>query len=79
MKITNADIPLVGSGTAGGDWLRRYWLAVGTTKELFDIPQAVSVLGEDLVLFRDLNGQIGLVGQHCSHRCLLYTSDAADE
>ena len=68
MKITNADIPLVGSGTAGGDWLRRYWLAVGTTKELFDIPQAVRVLGEDLVLFRDLNGQIGLVGQHCSHR-----------
>ncbi|MDA0653399.1 MAG: Rieske 2Fe-2S domain-containing protein [Proteobacteria bacterium] len=68
MQITNADIAHVGPGTPGGDWLRRYWHAVGTTKELFDIPQAVRVLGEDLVLFRDLTGKLGLLGQACAHR-----------
>src|SRR6185503_18607139 len=28
----------------------------------------VRVLGEELVLFRDLQGRIGLLGLHCSHR-----------
>ncbi len=68
MRITNSDIPHVGPGTRGGDWLRRYWLAVGTTRELYDIPQAVRVLGEDLVLFRDLRGALGLLGRSCAHR-----------
>lgn len=68
MPITNADIAHTTAGTPGGDWLRRYWLAVGTTKELYDIPQAVRVLGEDLVLFRDLTGQVGLLGRSCAHR-----------
>jgi len=68
MAITNSDIPHVGAGTGGGDWLRRYWLAVGTTRELYDIPQAVRVLGEDLVLFRDLKGALGLLGRSCAHR-----------
>lgn len=67
-KITVADIPRIGPGTPGGEWFRRYWLVVGTTKELYDIPQAVRVLGEDLVLFRDSNGDYGLVGQSCPHR-----------
>ena len=50
-KSTNKDIPRVGRGTPGGEWLRRYWLAVGTEAELHDVPHAVRVLGEDLVLF----------------------------
>ena len=68
MQITNSHIPHVGPGTPGGDWLRRYWHAVGTDKELYDIPQAVRVLGEDLVLFRDLTGNLGLLGRSCAHR-----------
>lgn len=67
-KFTAADIPRVGAGTPAGEWFRRYWLVVGTTHELYDIPQAVRVLGEDLVLFRDNNGELGLVGQNCPHR-----------
>ena len=67
-KVTVADIPHVGPGTPAGEWFRRYWLVVGTVHELYDIPQAVKVLGEELVLFRDLNGQIGLLGEHCPHR-----------
>src|SRR5262249_60331654 len=37
-------------------------------KELRDIPVHVRVLGEDLVLFRDLKADIGLIGLHCPHR-----------
>jgi nitrite reductase/ring-hydroxylating ferredoxin subunit len=58
----------VGPGTPAGEWFRRYWVAVGTTHELKDIPQAVKVLGEDLVLFRDEFGRVGLLGAHCRHR-----------
>ena len=67
-QVSLADIPRVGPGTPAGEWLRKYWLAVGTAEELHDIPKAVKVLGEELVLFRDLHGRLGLVGLHCPHR-----------
>jgi phenylpropionate dioxygenase-like ring-hydroxylating dioxygenase large terminal subunit len=67
-KITVSDLAHVGRDTPTGEWFRRYWLVVGTTRELRDIPTGVKVLGEDLVLFRDLGGRIGLVGLHCPHR-----------
>ncbi len=67
-KLTVADIPHVGPGTPTGEWFRHYWLVVGTVHELHDIPQAVTVLGEELVLFRDSNGRLGLLGEHCPHR-----------
>ena len=67
-KVTLADIPHIGPGTPAGEWFRRHWIVVGTAGDLYDIPQAVKVLGEDLVLFRDTNGEIGLIGQHCPHR-----------
>lgn len=67
-RVSNADLPHVGRGTPAGDWLRRYWMVVGTTEELRDIPQPVKVLGEELVLFRDTSGQIGLVEKYCPHR-----------
>jgi len=67
-KITIADIPHVGPGTPAGEWFRRYWLVVGVARDLYDIPQAVKVLGEDLVLFRDPTGRLGLLGEHCPHR-----------
>ena len=67
-EVLLADLCRVGRETPAGQWLRRYWLAVGTTRELYDIPRAVKVLGEDLVLFRDPQGKIGLLGLHCPHR-----------
>ena len=66
--IKNADIPRVGAGTPGGTWLRRYWLPVSRSDEIFDIPKSVKVLGEELVLFRAESGELGLVGQDCPHR-----------
>ena len=67
-KVTLADLPYVGRGAPAGEWFRRYWLVVATTRDIHDIPRAVKVLGEELVLFRDRAGQIGLIGQHCPHR-----------
>ena len=67
-KITLADLARVGPGTPAGEWFRRYWLAVGTVAELRDIPLRVKVLGEELVLFRDLKDRIGLIGLNCPHR-----------
>ncbi|HEY1269055.1 MAG TPA: Rieske 2Fe-2S domain-containing protein [Candidatus Binatia bacterium] len=67
-KITLADLARVGPGTPAGEWFRRYWLAVASTQDLKDIPLALKVLGEELVLFRDGRGEVGLIGLHCPHR-----------
>ncbi|MGH9819761.1 MAG: Rieske 2Fe-2S domain-containing protein, partial [Pyrinomonadaceae bacterium] len=67
-EVVLSDLSRVGRGTPAGEWLRRYWMVVGTTRALHDIPQAVRVLGEDLVLFRDTDGQIGLLWLQCPHR-----------
>ena len=67
-SVTVADIPRVGPGTPCGDWFRRYWVVVGIARDLYDIPQAVKVFGEALVLFRDEFGKLGLLGLHCPHR-----------
>jgi 5,5'-dehydrodivanillate O-demethylase len=67
-KVLLSDLCRVGRGTPAGDWFRRYWLAVGAARELRDIPRAVTILGEELVLFRDDHGRIGLLGLHCPHR-----------
>jgi phenylpropionate dioxygenase-like ring-hydroxylating dioxygenase large terminal subunit len=66
--LSLGDLPHVGRGTPAGDWFRRYWLVAGTTAELRDTPLAVKMLGEELVLFRDDKGEIGLLGLHCPHR-----------
>ena len=35
---------------------------------LRDLPLRVTILGEDLVVFRDLSGAVGLLELHCPHR-----------
>jgi 5,5'-dehydrodivanillate O-demethylase oxygenase subunit len=60
----------VGPETPGGQLLRRYWHVVAAASELsHEKPKKrVRVLGEDLVLYRDLSGNYGLVAEKCSHR-----------
>lgn len=67
-RITDADLPRVGPETPAGQWLRRYWVCVSRDEDLKDIPVGLKILGEDLVLFRDLSDRAGLVGSHCPHR-----------
>jgi phenylpropionate dioxygenase-like ring-hydroxylating dioxygenase large terminal subunit len=62
------ELTQVGPGTPGGEYLRRFWHPIALTASLNDLPKRVRVLGEDLVLFRDGRGEIGLLDLHCSHR-----------
>ena len=57
----NKMLTQVGPGTPMGDYLRRYWQPIGGASELDDNPiKAIRLLGEDLVLYKDLGGRYGL-------------------
>jgi nitrite reductase/ring-hydroxylating ferredoxin subunit len=60
----------VGPGTAAGTLLRRYWQPVALAEELAGPRplKAVKLMGQELVLFRDENGQLGLLDRDCPHR-----------
>jgi nitrite reductase/ring-hydroxylating ferredoxin subunit len=58
----------VGPGTPCGEYLRRYWHPFMLCSELKDLPVGVRLLGEDLVVFRDKGGRLGLLHRHCAHR-----------
>jgi phenylpropionate dioxygenase-like ring-hydroxylating dioxygenase large terminal subunit len=71
--ITNEENQLLtrtDHGAPAGELLRRYWQPVALASELpiGGAPLAVRILGEDLVLFRDDQERIGLLGIHCAHR-----------
>jgi len=61
-------ITRVGRGTPAGELLRRYWHPIAASEEVLDLPIAVRILGEDLILFRDKQGNPGLVYPRCIHR-----------
>jgi phenylpropionate dioxygenase-like ring-hydroxylating dioxygenase large terminal subunit len=59
----------VGPGTLMGGLLRRYWTPFAAAGELDQqSTKAVRLMGEDLVLYRDGSGNLGLVDRHCPHR-----------
>lgn len=65
----NERLTRVGPGTPMGELMRRYWIPVRPTAQLMEEEvMAVRILGEDLVLFRSADGQMGLVGDRCPHR-----------
>ena len=61
-------ITSVGPGTPCGEYLRRYWHPFLLSSELKDLPVPVRLLAEDLVVFRDGSGRVGLLHRHCIHR-----------
>ncbi len=68
-EATNKLLTEVGPGTRMGEYLRRYWHPVAAESELQEpAVRACRVLGEDLVLYRDLSGNLGLLERHCPHR-----------
>lgn len=67
----NKMLTQVGPGTAMGELMRRYWHPIAATAELDDRPfrtKEIRILGEDLVLFRDRGGRLGLLERYCAHR-----------
>ena len=60
----------VGPNVPMGRMLRRYWLPAIMSDELEPEgkPKRVRLLGEDLVAFRDKNGDVGLLEESCPHR-----------
>ena len=64
----DTELTHVGPGTPCGEYFRRYCLPVGRSEDLKDLPHRIRILGEDLVLFRDQGGRVGLLQLHCSHR-----------
>ena len=61
-------LTLVGPGTPGGELLRRYWQPIAMSYEATDLPKKIRRLGEDLVLFRNRAGEVGLLTPRCIHR-----------
>ncbi len=66
----NDRLTRTGKGRPAGEVLRRYWQPAALAEELDGgrpvVP--VTLLGERLVLFRDDEGELGLIGRHCLHR-----------
>ena len=60
----------VGRGMPAGELLRRYWQPIAAEAEITaETPKLrIRALGEDLVLFRDGSGKLGLVEEQCPHR-----------
>jgi 5,5'-dehydrodivanillate O-demethylase oxygenase subunit len=75
-KEENELLTRVGPGTPMGELMRRYWHPVAYKVELTDEQPTkyVRILGEDLILFKDKSGNVGLIQDHCAHRgaSLLY-------
>ncbi len=68
-QAQNERLTRVGPGTPAGDLLRRYWHPVATDQQLAENPvRSVRLLGEDLTLFRDRQGRLGLLQRRCAHR-----------
>jgi phthalate 4,5-dioxygenase oxygenase subunit len=67
----NQRLTRVGPGTPMGTLFRRYWIPAALAEEFPEpdgAPIRLRLLGEDLVAFRDSNGDIGIVDAFCPHR-----------
>ena len=64
----DTELTHVGPGTPGGEYLRRFWQPICFSGELHDLPRRVKILGEELVVFRNMSGTVGLLELHCPHR-----------
>lgn len=67
----NDRLTRVGPGTPMGEFARRFWTPFLLSSELAEPdgpPRRVRLFGEDLIAFRQTDGQVGLVGAWCPHR-----------
>jgi phthalate 4,5-dioxygenase oxygenase subunit len=62
---------LVDAGRPMGELMRRHWVPVCMTEEVPEpdgTPLRARLLGEDLVVFRDSDGKLGVLDEYCPHR-----------
>jgi hypothetical protein len=67
----NATLTQTGTGTPCGELMRRYWQPVALSSEIppgSRTPVPLTILGEELVLFRDAADRLGLVKRHYERR-----------
>lgn len=67
----NEVLTRTGPGTPMGNLIRRYWIPVVRSDELPNPdcpPLRLRLLGEDLIVFRDTLGRVGVLDQFCPHR-----------
>jgi phenylpropionate dioxygenase-like ring-hydroxylating dioxygenase large terminal subunit len=67
----NAWLTETGAGTPMGDLMRYYWIPACLAERVREpggAPVELRLFGEDLVVFRDTAGQVGLLGRYCPHR-----------
>lgn len=67
----NAKLTQTNKGRPCGELMRRYWQPVALSSEIpvgSRSPVPVTILGEELVLFRDVSDKLGLIELHCQHR-----------
>ena len=60
-----------GAGTSMGELFRRFWQPALLSQELPEPdcpPMRARILGEDLVVFRDTEGRVGVLDPRCPHR-----------
>ncbi len=55
-------------GTPGGEYLRRFWQPVAYLHEIEKAPLRSKIMGEELVVFKDKSGAVGVLHLHCQHR-----------
>jgi 5,5'-dehydrodivanillate O-demethylase oxygenase subunit len=65
----NERLTRVGANTPCGGLMRRYWHPIAASSQIANPgTRPVRILGENLVLYRDLSGKLGLIEPHCAHR-----------
>ena len=67
----NEILTRVGPGAPMGDLIRQYWFPAMPSFELAardSPPKRIRLLGENLVAFRDSQGEVGVVVESCPHR-----------
>lgn len=67
----NALLTRVEDAAPMGALMRAHWLPICMSEEVAEpdgTPVRARLLGEDLVVFRDTDGRLGVVGEHCPHR-----------
>jgi phthalate 4,5-dioxygenase oxygenase subunit len=71
LREDNERLVRVGPGTPAGNLFRRYWQPALLSSELPEkdgAPVRLRLLSEDLLAYRDSNGDVGIVDAFCPHR-----------